>query len=42
MEWADKYLKSYDRMTKVANYYPSVGGDKNIVHDNLHRNGKYR
>jgi hypothetical protein len=41
MEWAEKYLKSYDTMTKAANYYLGLTGDKNIIYDNLHTNEKY-
>jgi hypothetical protein len=40
MEWADKYIDSYDTMTKAANYYLNLSGDKNIVYDNLHTNEK--
>jgi hypothetical protein len=28
-------------MTKVANYYLGLTGDKNIVYDNLHTKEKY-
>jgi hypothetical protein len=41
MELADKYLKSYDMMTKVVNYHSDLTGDNNILYDNLHNNEKY-
>jgi hypothetical protein len=41
MALADKYLKSYDTMTKVGNYYLGLTCDKNIVYDNLHTNENY-
>jgi hypothetical protein len=41
MEWGNKYLNSYDTVTKVENYYFGLTGDKNIVYDNLHTNEKY-
>jgi hypothetical protein len=41
IELADKYLNSYDMMTKVANYYLCLSGDKNIMYNHLHTNEKY-
>jgi hypothetical protein len=41
MEWADKYLNSFNTMTKVANYSLGLNGDKNIIYDNLQTNEKY-
>jgi hypothetical protein len=41
MEWVDKYLNSYNTITKIANYCLGFTGDKNIVYDNFHTNEKY-
>jgi hypothetical protein len=41
MKWADKYLNTYYTMTKVANYYLGVTGDKKLICNNLHMNEKY-
>jgi hypothetical protein len=40
MEWAHKYLKTCNTMTKVTNYYLGLTGEKNIVYYNLHTNAK--
>jgi hypothetical protein len=41
IEWADRYLNSCEIITKVANYYLSFIGDKNIIYDKFHTNEKY-
>jgi hypothetical protein len=41
IEWADRYLNSYEIITKVTNYYLSFIGDKNIIYDKFHTNEKY-
>jgi hypothetical protein len=41
IEWADKYLNSYNTILKVPNYYLGLTGDKNIVCDNLPINKRY-
>jgi hypothetical protein len=41
IEWAEEYLKSYDTMHKVCNYYLGLTADKSIVYYPLHLKEKY-